>query len=56
MIVLTIDLGTSATKAALWSEGSLSAFVRVALTTTHPAPGHAEQDAHEWWSSTVAAW
>ncbi|MBM3671315.1 MAG: hypothetical protein FJW86_03905 [Actinobacteria bacterium] len=55
MIVLTIDLGTSATKVALWSDDVLAAFARAPITTVHPAPGLAEQDPEEWWASTVAA-
>ena len=55
MTVLTIDLGTSATKAALWSDDGLAALAREPVSTLHPLPGRAEQDAREWWTSTVAA-
>ena len=55
MTVLTIDLGTSATKVALWDGTTLAALARAQLETTHPAPGWAEQDPSSWWSSVVAA-
>ena len=54
--VLTVDLGTSATKAALWSGGDLVALVRVPVATTHPAPGYAEQNPDDWWRSVVEAY
>jgi xylulokinase len=53
--VLTLDLGTSATKAALWSETGIVAIARTSLTTHHPEPGRAEQDAAEWWESVRTA-
>ena len=55
MIVLTIDLGTSATKVALWDGAALVALARSPLETTHPAPGWAEQDPSSWWSSVTTA-
>ncbi|MSO79588.1 MAG: hypothetical protein EXQ79_08270 [Acidimicrobiia bacterium] len=55
MTVLTLDLGTSATKAALWSDTGMVALARAPLTTEHPAPGRAEQDPREWWASVVTA-
>ena len=51
--VLTLDLGTSATKAALWRGAELCALARVPIATTHPQPGWAEQDPDDWWSSVV---
>ena len=44
MRILTIDLGTSATKAALWSEDGPSAMGRAPVDVEHPRPGWAEQD------------
>ncbi len=55
MTVLTIDLGTSATKAALWDERRLLELVRVPIETRHPRPGWAEQDAEDWWQSVERA-
>jgi xylulokinase len=53
--VLTLDLGTSATKAALWSERELVALVRVPVDTTHPAAGYAEQNPDHWWQAVLEA-
>jgi sugar (pentulose or hexulose) kinase len=53
--VLTVDLGTSATKAALWSGNELVELARVPIPTSHPAPNHAEQDPEDWWNSVVDA-
>ena len=53
--VVTLDLGTSATKAALWHGADLRAIARAPLATSHPEPGHAEQDPHSWWDSVVDA-
>ena len=53
MNVLTLDLGTSATKAALWSGTELVELAQVPIPTSHPAPTHAEQDPEDWWSSVV---
>lgn len=55
MTVLTLDLGTSATKAALWSDEGMVALARTPLTTNHPSPGRAEQDPRDWWESVRAA-
>jgi len=51
--VLTVDLGTSATKGALWRGGDLVAIARAPIETRHPRPGWAEQDPESWWTSTV---
>jgi xylulokinase len=53
--VLTLDLGTSATKAALWSGCRLAALTRVPIATAHPEAGWVEQDPSHWWSSVVDA-
>jgi xylulokinase len=53
--VLTLDLGTSATKAALWSGAELVDLVRVTIPTNHPEPGCAEQDPKDWWQSVTDA-
>ena len=55
MRILTIDLGTSATKAALWSEDGLIAMGRAPVDVEHPRPGWVEQDPEGWWTSTLAA-
>ena len=44
MRILTIDLGTSATKAALWSEDGPLAMGRATVDVEHPRPGWVEQD------------
>jgi xylulokinase len=53
--VLTLDLGTSATKAALWDDDHLVAITRAEVPTAHPRPGWAEQDPEDWWLSVVDA-
>lgn len=55
MTVLTLDLGTSATKAALWGDDGLVAITRGEIRTAHPRPGWAEQDPEDWWLSVVDA-
>ena len=55
MRILTIDLGTSATKAALWSEDGPIAMGRAPVDVEHPRPGWVEQDPEGWWTSTLAA-
>jgi xylulokinase len=39
----------------LWGDDGPVAIGRVDVPTFHPAPGRAEQDPDDWWSSTVAA-
>jgi xylulokinase len=55
VIVLTLDLGTTATKAALWDDGGVRAIARSVITTRHPQPGWVEQDPDDWWRSVVDA-
>ena len=55
MRILTIDLGTSATKVALWSEDGPLAMARATVDVEHPRPGWVEQDPETWWSSTLDA-
>src|SRR4051812_37778279 len=54
-MLLTIDLGTSATKVTLWSEHGAVAAGRADIATFHPQPGWAEQDPDDWWASVVEA-
>jgi xylulokinase len=54
-VILTLDLGTSVTKAAVWGVDGLVALAPVPLETVHPEPGLAEQDPAAWWSSVVDA-
>jgi xylulokinase len=54
-VILTIDLGTSVTKAALWDRTGLVALAGAPVDTVHPAPGWAEQDPSAWWGSVVDA-
>jgi xylulokinase len=54
-MLLTVDLGTSATKAVLWDRDGPVAMGRAELPTFHPEPGWAEQDADDWWSSMLDA-
>ncbi len=55
MTVLTLDLGTSATKAALWDDDGFVAIARSEIDTTHSRAGWAEQDPRDWWGSVVDA-
>ena len=55
MNVLTLDFGTSATKAALWADHRLVALTRAPIATSHPSPDRVEQDPEDWWRSVVNA-
>jgi xylulokinase len=54
-VILTVDMGTSATKVALWDVVGLVALATAPLTTRHPGPGLAEQDPQTWWPSVMSA-
>jgi sugar (pentulose or hexulose) kinase len=54
-LILTVDLGTSTTKAVVWDADGPRAVGRAALDTTFPAGDRAEQDPATWWPSVVAA-
>ena len=55
-IVIGIDSSTTATKAIAWDRsGKAVGEGRMALTLSTPQPGWFEQDAADWWTSTVAA-
>jgi sugar (pentulose or hexulose) kinase len=53
--VLTLDLGTSATKAALWNGSELVSIGRAEIESRHPRTGWVEQDPRHWWTSVVEA-
>jgi len=52
-VILTIDLGTSVTKAATWADDGIVGAGRAHLTTVHCGGGIAEQDPSSWWRSVV---
>jgi xylulokinase len=54
-VILTVDLGTTLTKVALWDRRGPVAQAGIPVRTVHPAPGWAEQAPSEWWSSVAAA-
>jgi xylulokinase len=54
-LILTLDLGTSTTKAVVWDADGPRARGRAALTTEHPAADRAEQDPGRWWPALVEA-
>jgi xylulokinase len=54
-VILTVDLGTSATKVVVWDENGPVGSGRAPLSTSYGPGGRAEQDAGDWWPSVVAA-
>jgi xylulokinase len=54
-VILTLDLGTSATKAVVWGPDGVVASGRSTLVTSYPGPGLVEQDPASWLASVVAA-
>jgi len=55
MKLLTIELGSGATKAALWSDDGLVALGAARIEAEHPRPGWVEEDPEAWWTSTISA-
>ncbi len=54
--ILGLDLGTSSTKAVVWSaDNQPAATGQAAVKTAAPRPGFGEQDAEDWWRSTRKA-
>ncbi|HSS09676.1 MAG TPA: FGGY family carbohydrate kinase [Acidimicrobiales bacterium] len=54
-MILTLDLGTSSTKATIWADNGPASHGQGEVPTTHPRPGWAEQDPADWWESVVEA-
>jgi xylulokinase len=54
-LILTLDLGTSTTKAVVWDSNGPRAGGRAGIETVYSAGGRAEQDPTTWWGSVVAA-
>jgi xylulokinase len=54
-VILTIDLGTSVTKAAVWAQDGVVAAGYANLDVAHYRGGRVEQDPSTWWPSVVAA-
>ena len=54
-MILTVDLGTSVTKAVVWDDDGPLAIGRSALDSTYGPDNRAEQDPASWWASVVAA-
>lgn len=54
-MILTVDLGTSATKAAVWDADGVHGTARVPLSVRHGGAGRVEQEAGTWWPSVLEA-
>jgi xylulokinase len=54
-VILTLDLGSSTTKAVVWDADGPRARGDSPLETSFPAADRAEQDPGRWWPSVVAA-
>jgi xylulokinase len=54
-LILTLDLGTSTTKAVVWDSDGPRAVGRAGIDTVYGSGGRAEQDPTTWWGSVVAA-
>jgi xylulokinase len=54
--VIGIDSSTTATKAVVWDrDGNALAEGRATFDLNQPQPGFHEQDAEDWWRSTITA-
>jgi xylulokinase len=52
--ILTLDLGTTASKATLFSmNGAVAAQANIEYPTLHPEPAAAEQEPSAWWDAAV---
>src|SRR5258708_39457852 len=50
--IVTIDIGTSSTKTALWGEaGNLECEASFAYSLDYPTPVGAQMDAEIWWTA-----
>jgi xylulokinase len=54
-VILTLDLGTSSTKATIWAGSGSVSQGRGPVPTTCPRPGWAEQEPSDWWQSVIVA-
>ncbi len=55
-VVIGIDASTQSVKAIAWTaDGQPAAEGRASLSLQQPQPGHAEQDADDWWAATCTA-
>ena len=54
-MILTLDFGSSVTKAALWGPDGPVAWSGCDVETSHPRPGRSEQDPGAWWPALVDA-
>ena len=54
-MILTLDFGTSVTKAGLWGPDGPVAIAGAPVATSHPAPGRCEQLPSDWWASLTEA-
>ena len=54
-MILTLDFGTSTTKAVLWADDGPVAQAGSPIDTAYAAGGRVEQDPAQWWSALVEA-
>jgi xylulokinase len=54
-VILTIDLGTSVTKTAVWNDSGIVVAGHSVVTASHYEGGRTEQDPATWWRSVVEA-